>query len=227
MRRLLPDSITNMRDIGGVVTRSGRRLTEGVFIRSNVPVGLSDRDLSFLAERRLTTVIDLRSAREIQTQKSDLNDRRFHYRHIEVRGSTPPESESEIPEGYLKIVDDTPTIGTIMETIARAPDGVIFHCTAGKDRSGVLAMLLLLYAGAYDEDIIADYQISHAFIRADVLRYLEQHPELPAWAGQSKAEYMEKTLGLFRTRYGTIETYFVSLGLSREDTRRLRDKMVA
>lgn len=227
MRRLLPDRLKNMRDIGGIVTRSGRRINEGVFIRSNVPVGLSDADLSFLMETRLTTVIDLRSLHEIQTRKSDLNDTRFRYRHIEVKGAAPPESESKIPEGYLEIIGDTSTVGTIMETMARAPGGVIFHCNAGKDRSGVLSMLLLLYADAYDEDIIADYQVSHTFIGADVLRYLKQHPELPAWAGQSKAEYMEETLRLFRATYGTIDTYFASLSLSREDRKRLHDKMFA
>lgn len=225
LRRLLPDRLKNMRDIGGVVTRSGRRLREDVFVRSNLPLGLSEADVSFLLQKRLDTAIDLRSSDEVSSQRSDLDDPRFSYHHIQVNGVAFPPSEESIPEGYVGIVDDRLTIRSIIETIARAPKGVVFHCSAGKDRSGVIAMLLLLIADAHDDDIIVDYQVSHSFFKNEIREYLAQHPGAPAWIGQSKAEYMEQTLSLFRAKYGSIGHYLNSIDLDPEDSRRLLGKM--
>lgn len=203
-----------MRDIGGIITRSGRRIAEHVFVRSNLPLGLSEAHMSFLLEKGLHTVIDLRSDAELALQRSDLSDPRFDYHHIPLTGADRPKSEEQIAPGYLKMLGDSPSIASALTAMAYAPAGSIFHCAAGKDRSGVLAMILLLLADAYTEDIIADYQLSYVFIQDEILQHRKQFPDLPTWVGQSKMEYMEQTLSMFKARYETIETYLEVIGLS-------------
>ena len=70
-----------------------------------------------------------------------------------------------------------------MEGLSKGP--VVFHCTAGKDRTGVLAAILLLRLGVDEEDIIADYQVSHMYNANGVNRMMEAIPQLRAYLEQA------------------------------------------
>ena len=70
-----------------------------------------------------------------------------------------------------------------MEGLSKGP--VVFHCTAGKDRTGVLAAILLLRLGVDEEDIIADYQVSFTYNRRGMNQLLARYPEMQALLAQS------------------------------------------
>jgi len=214
-----------MRDIGGIIAKSGKVINELKFIRSNLPSGLSAADLSFLINNKINTVIDLRTIDDVQNRISDLNSANFNYHNIQMKGAGFPESEARIPEGYLEMIEDGPTIKHIFEMMANSPAGIIFNCNAGKDRTGVIAMLLLLLADAFDTDILADYQVSYTFIKDDVIKMLRQNPDLPSWLGQSKSEYMEETLKLFRHRYHDINNYLNHIGVHTNTKNSILDKL--
>ena len=68
-----------------------------------------------------------------------------------------------------------------MKVIANTDGGVIFHCTAGKDRTGIVAALMLLLAGVVEEDIMADYMTTYAYIYKGIRIMHEEDPDLPAF----------------------------------------------
>ena len=104
----------------------------------------------------------------------------------------------------MKTIEDKETISQVFHIIASSKDGVLFNCKAGKDRTGVIAMILLLLADVYDDDIIADYSVSCIYIRDEIKKMNEDNPDLPFFFGDSKLEYMEETLKLFRQKYKNI-----------------------
>ena len=103
---------------------------------------------------------------------------------------------------------------------------VLFNCTAGKDRTGVIAMLLLKLAGVYDDDILADYEVSYTYLRDEIRLMHVNNPDLPAFFGGSKMENMEKFLNLFNSRFNSIDDYFDYLGINRDDISVLRERIV-
>ena len=84
-------------------------------------------------------------------------------------------------EGYCEIVrDEAPLVAAALSHTVRAlqSGAVLFHCTAGKDRTGVLAALLYLLLGVAEEDIIADYQVSFTYNEKGINRLLAGNPVL-------------------------------------------------
>ncbi len=225
MRRLMCKNVKNMRDLGGIPTKSGRLIKEYRFLRSNLPIGLSNKEIDFLVQNKIDTVIDLRTKEEIQSKPNDLAHPPFAYKHIQIKGDGSPKTEKEIPYGYISILDDKEKIKKLLTVIAQAPNGVLYNCNAGKDRTGIISMLLLLIADVHEDDIIADYQVSYTYIREEVLKMHLQFKDLPPFLGQSKLEYMEETLNLFKKKYQTIENYLLQIKVDTDTLERIRNKM--
>jgi len=226
MIRILPESMLNMRDIGGVFTKLGKQISLFKIIRSNLPINLTKDNIDFLIKNGIKTIIDVRTYADLLNRPNILNQKPFSFNHIEMKGSGYPDLEDNIPQGYIEIIDDTKTIKKILEVIGETQGGVIINCSAGKDRTGIIVMLLLLIANAYDEDIIADYQISYTFLKNEIIQMHLQNTNLPSWLGNSKAEYMENTLKLFRSKYGNINDYLQTIGLDNGIKSRIYDKLI-
>ena len=107
---------------------------------------------------------------------------------------------------------------------------LLFFCKAGKDRTGLLAALILANAGASDEAILADYERSDAH-HAVALAGLERMPELVdlnrAVFERAPREAMASALGHLRERYGGVRSYLDAIGFGRDRQRRLRDALAA
>ena len=86
-------------------------------------------------------------------------------------------------------------------------------------------MLLLLIAKVPEKDIIANYQVSYTYLMDNIKKMHEENPNLPKFLGSSKAEYMEKTLKLFKNKYKTIENYMKSIGLTNKDVKIISNKI--
>jgi len=104
---------------------------------------------------------------------------------------------------------------------------VFYHCTAGKDRTGVVTFLLLDLVGVDEQTIIDDYAVSEVFINANIHKVREQHPDFPASLGQSKAWYMEQFIPLFRATYGTAEAYLLKIGITAHEIEKLRQRLTS
>ena len=110
--------------------------------------------------------------------------------------------------------------------IADAKEGVIlYNCFFGKDRTGILTMLLLSIAGVSREDIVADYQQTYTYVKS----YIQTHSDL-LWDSRSEKHYslpetMENVIDSIEQNYGSVIDYILSTGVSDETIEKIRKKL--
>ena len=226
LRRIPLGKMNNLRDLGGYPAGDGHTAWER-FLRGDNPLGLSHRDIRWLLDRDITTVVDLRSGEELSRQPDQLSTYpEFTYHHCPLVGMEKlPNLEADIGRAYFDAMDSLTSVGRAMSVVAAAPGGVLFHCTAGKDRTGMIAMLLLSLAGVAREDILADYEVSETYL-AEIIKLIQLRvPDLAAFAGQSRREYMETCMDLLLDKYGSVPDYLTAAGLSGQEQEALRAKL--
>jgi len=230
--RLRLDGPVNFRDIGGYAGRDGRRVRRGRVFRSDSLHSLTPDDVDVLERMGVRLVCDLRRDVEQNTAPSALAG------HPDVRieslpiGGLAAETNTmaermmrgEIAEVgvetmagvYALILDlHADSFGAVVRHAAEASSlPMVVHCTAGKDRTGVAAALLLAALGVDDADVAADYELSTEY--HSVAKIARVRPQLEA-AGvdfakvetffAAPAAVMLATLNQLRERYGSIEAY--------------------
>ena len=144
-------------------TRDGETRFQSL-IRSDSVVHLNDAGREALTAYGVTTVLDLRSAGELARSPSPFADGADHgvrYVHGELIDDTNMNNigdSKDMFERYVYIIENRPAaFAGVFSAIAEADGGVVFHCFAGKDRTGLVAAMLLSLAGAAPEDIATDY----------------------------------------------------------------------
>lgn len=169
------------------------------YLRSDAPLTPTEQDIAFLLDYGVTTLIDLRSEAEILHKPCPLATHpSFTYCSMPVTGGNAlPASIEDVPFSYLRMVDGQMT--HILRTIRGAEGGVMFFCTAGKDRTGVVSALLQRQAGMAREEIIADYVRSGDNLREMFSGFVQQHPEINIAVCTPKPEYMGAFLDLLET----------------------------
>lgn len=167
-------------------------------LRSDAPLSPTDADVAFLLRHGVTTLVDLRSAEEVQRKPCPLAmDERFTCHHMPVTGgNVMPDSPADVPLSYLRMVDTQ--MERILLTIREASSGVMYFCTAGKDRTGVVSALIQREAGLSPEDIAADYALSGENLQARFAAFYASHPDINAEIYTPKKEYMLQFLALLR-----------------------------
>jgi protein tyrosine/serine phosphatase len=147
------------RDLAGTPTTDGRTVRAGALSRSGSQHALSTATVDAIRAGAVARVVDLRWAWECEQTPSPFLGHAV-YRHVpmldDVLGYEPP------PDTYAPMLDhNRPRIARAFCAVADAPPGlVVVHCTAGRDRTGVLMALLLQVAGVGAETIAADYAVS-------------------------------------------------------------------
>ena len=224
MRRILLCGMENLRDLGGypLAGRGSERFTRwGSLYRGDLPKQVTQADRQRLRELGITTVVDLRSKEEIERKPDPLaQELGIRYLHCPLAGDGRVPAPDEVPLSYMEMADGTGQMAGALRAIAEAPQAVLFHCTAGKDRTGVVAALLLWLAGVSEEDILADYIVSGPYLQQMLRAYCEAHPGAVICPPQSA--YMSSFLRLFAQRYGTPWRYLEMLGV---DAGKLAEKL--
>lgn len=156
----------NLRDLGGTPVATGV-VSRGLALRADDLSTIDELTAQRLVDDGLTTVIDLRTSSEVAfTGRGPLAHHFVSYHHIPFMSSVDSGMSKEKPtldhermgEMYLGMVEHAaPQIATALTIIALSKGTTAFHCTAGRDRTGTLAAMLLLCLGADDETIVADY----------------------------------------------------------------------
>ena len=211
----------NARDLGGYPTRHGSRIQPRRFLRSGSLHGLSENGRQTLLNLGVRYIVDLRSQLE-RKQKPDPveGDPEFFYHHVPMLdyiNATVAAGEMNFPdtmeEMYFGLLDHAGhSFAKVFEVFAQPSSyGILFHCTAGKDRTGVVAMLLLALAGAEEDLIVADYSISQDLVPSTPG---EQLPNIPAYAFTSPPEIIRATLQHLNDRYGGVEPYLSLIGVT-------------
>ncbi len=146
------------------------------YIRSDVPLHLTKKEIQWLLDHDISILVDLRSAQELERKPCPLqNIPGFTYCHLPVTGGESiPKSRPQLHEIYRGMIDKQ--MDTILETILNAPSNVMYFCTAGKDRTGVVSALLLKRLGISEDVIVEDYMKSKENLFDMLTAYARNHP---------------------------------------------------
>jgi protein tyrosine/serine phosphatase len=168
-RHLQWDGCANVRDLGGLRTRDGGEIRRGAIVRADALDRLSAAGWAALEAHGVRTVIDLRNDDELGTDAAP-RPAGITTLHLPLDGvedtafwqdwhSRP---EFGTPIYYRPFLDHFPerTAAVFRALASAAPGGVAVHCGIGRDRTGLIAILLLTLAGVVIEDITADYELS-------------------------------------------------------------------
>ena len=241
-RSLAFEGVFNVRDLGGLPTVDGGVVRPGLLFRGDGVHRLDGDDLERARALRLRTVVDLRTAGEIGRSRRFPDDRYpVDWHHLPIMERMWSEDDLVATTGAVDFLRDryldmlrsgAPSIARIVELVAdRTP--LLFHCAAGKDRTGVVAAILLSLAGVGPEDIAADYHATAGAMAAFVDWLTVAHPEAMDSMTSQPPEYLEaphEAMGRFLDavdeRWGSVEGYVTELGVARSTIDRLRGALV-
>lgn len=233
------DTLYNIRDLGGHPTQHGQKTQFFRFVRSDAPVRLSQSDQERLLAYPIRQIIDLRSLNEVNQQPNSLKDHPLvQYVHIPLLGPSleqdmmrlqkDQEKDIELVDLYLYILDHSkPAVARVLKTMLGAKEGaVLFHCTHGKDRTGLIAALLLSLAGVDKETIVSDYSLSESKLQPWFDTFIHNIPKADRRFFTTPARYMEQTLKHIEEQYGSIEEYLRLCGLSQKEQSLLKKRLL-
>ncbi len=257
--RLNIDNLPNLRDLGGFETVDGRKIQYGKLFRSGKLYRLDQKSIKAIKELNLSRIIDLR----IETERLEKPDTEIDgvktlnmpllctatpaitadksMRITMAKESKRIKKEFGTADNYMvemyKNVLTNPLSKSVLKDVLQTLldcDGVLWHCNGGKDRAGLVAMLIEGLLGVKEEIIINDYVISHKYQRKKLfwsnfglsIAFLgSEFKHIIVNMLSAKKEYIVKTLDFIKTTYGSIENYAKQeLLLTDEFILQLKDK---
>lgn len=233
----------NFRDLGEIPTVTGQSTKKGVFLRSGGLDKLTTAGQEALINHGLQTVIDLRSEWECKNYPNVFaKSRQLQYLNLPMMKdelSNHPDYKAktknynnlgDLYRVYLASCEKS--IGTIISTIAENEGQTLFHCYAGKDRTGIVAMLLLSIVGVADELIASDYAETNVHIkhlqeewRAAAIKEGRDLAKLERDKGAAP-ETMHTSLAFLRQQYGSVAEYLQVCGVSESQIAKIQMRFV-
>lgn len=225
-RRYITENIVNCRDLGGYPSKYGCTKF-GRFIRCGTVDRPTEKDISLLKELNVSTVIDLRGDFEYNNQPNDLERLTNNVNHVSLYELNVAEAKNvkmTLSEVYAYIVDNyKENICKALRTIAAAPDGaVLYHCFLGKDRTGILSMLLLAIAGVAEDDIVADYQLTYTYLESYIHTHADSLWDTNAEMHYSLPQTMRTLINYIKEKYESVENYIRLTGITDSETEKIR-----
>jgi protein-tyrosine phosphatase len=238
-RLIALEGAVNFRDLGGYETLDGHRTRWRVLFRADGLGELTETDLAVMRDLGIRTVVDLRSGDEVERSRFDLEAHPATFHHYPFIEALPDAEEFERAPGFLgtqytEMLDQaTPQIVGALTALA-APEArpAVFHCTAGKDRTGLLSALVLSLLGVPEETVVADYALSGAAMARLREKLIRKYPDGKLFIEDSDAIFsadpsnMVTLFAHLHQRYGTVADYAVEVGIPPEVITRLRQALL-
>jgi protein-tyrosine phosphatase len=229
----------NARDLGGYLTKDGLVTRWGAIVRSDSLAALSRSGQDALRDYGIRTIIDLRLPTEVEeapnpfAMPGDHGITCIHESFITVLRE-PDEPLTNLANEYVnELGRHGSSIAKIMALIANARDGgVLIHCVGGRDRTGLIAALLLSLVGVPLETIAEDYALSSECLRPRDEDFLAHGPgrreERERLLIQMKThpEIMRETLTRLTGKYGSVMDYLTRIGCTHEDLARIQTRLI-
>ena len=238
-RHIVLEGAVNFRDQGGYPTENGRFVKWRRLFRSDSLHDLTESDVQTITGTLgLTTIVDLRSINSVLEDGRGLlalSGIAYHnYPFLERRGIEPPTSGSDPGERLTAIYQwILLNAGTLMAQAfnALAQDvnqPALFHCNAGKDRTGVLGATLLSVLGVSREDVVADFLMTNEVIDGILARI----KKMPGFQDSTRDGIMapqsaiEKFLDVMQREFGGPESYLLRHGVQQETINVFKESML-
>ena len=241
-RKIVLDGTSNTRELGGYKTEDGRSLKWGVLYRSDKLSELTDADQEYLLQLGIKRVIDFRSSEEKQNEPDQLpSTLKYIEMPIEADGAIRPKVEA-ILKGDLNedvgailvetnkefISDFSGVYKGFIESLIENQEPTLFHCTAGKDRAGFAAALVLLAVGVPEKIVIEDYMKTNKYTEETIQDYINKINLYSL--GSVDAEILRPLLGVeerfiraaldeIKQKYGSVENFI-------RDELKIRDESI-
>lgn len=231
----------NLRELGGLVGAGGRRIRRGLIFRSGLLFDFTPEELDRLHRLKLRYVLDLRSGSEAKGKPDpqisgthmvrisgamDAGDNEVNFSAGAIVGllmnprrkdDDPEESiESAVAEVYSSLAFNNIAYRALFDQLERGNAPLLFHCTNGKDRTGIAAMLVEMALGVSEDDMIADYILTNVYRDEAIQRHLRKHPRLAkvgvfdklVRAAEGVLEHFgRRVFDEVRQEYGTFEAF--------------------
>jgi protein-tyrosine phosphatase len=247
-RTITFEGCLNFRDLGGYATRDGRVVRWRRLFRSDSLHRMSEADVArLLDELGVVTVVDLRTRTERDRggpvpAESTETMRCLHVPMVDELFAEPsarPRTDvrlTDMGEGYAAMLGQAgEQVATVLRLLAE-PDvyPAVFFCAAGKDRTGVLAAIVLAVLGVDDDDIVADYALTDSVARAILDRASRELPlyddlwkSLPPEARGAPARVMRSMLAAMEREHGSVLGFVDALGIEPEVVERVRRRLLS
>ena len=233
----------NFRDAGGYKTKDGHQVKWGKVYRSAALNKLTDSDLDTLVNRHINTVIDFRSTSEMTQAKDHLP--------ANVDYELCPQGSENLAQ-WMKIIPTLTSADSLMASfygnidsiearnkvffakLILVPDtsAILFHCTAGKDRTGMAAALFLYALNVPMETIMDDYLASNIYRKNEnekmansMVAFLHIKKQLADELAGVKPAYLEATFSAINKKYGSVDNFLAkAMGIGPKQLKLLRSK---
>jgi protein-tyrosine phosphatase len=245
VRRVIPlFAVHNFRDLGGYPTVDGRATRWRTLFRADGLYRSTTQDATRVLDLGVRTVIDLRTEREVTTRgKFPLAGQGVAYHHLPIIDATWGETATLETDDAVEFL-----VWAYREMLNGAGDKfadairllahqqtlpAVFHCAAGKDRTGMLAALILGILGVRNETIAADYGLTESAMRRLVEWASVHQPELaelyasmPARFASADPRAMMIILQQLTERHGSVRNYVREIGVDDETIRALERSLL-
>jgi protein tyrosine/serine phosphatase len=233
-RHLSWDRCYNVRDLGGQAAGDGRSTTWGALVRADTLDHLTSRGWEALVAHGVGTIVDLRSTGERRSRPVPAGIEERHVPLLEAADFAALDGVATMQELYLAMLERrSAAFVEAVTALADAPDGgIVVHCFAGKDRTGLVVALGLLLAGVSVEAVADDYADSDDRVRPLLAEWVSTAPTPGERArrlreSRARRETMAHTLELLTARFGGAESYLLGAGAGAGVLDSLRRRLLA
>jgi protein-tyrosine phosphatase len=241
-RTLTWDGCVNVRDLGGVPTEDGEMTRLGVVIRSDNVRGLTDEGWRALERHGIARIVDLRWPEErdqdpprdvdvevvhVSVLGPNLAESRDYLRTLDAHVDTVDDIADHYAWAYVEFLErNRARFGQALAAVADAHGPVVIHCMGGKDRTGLMAALVLRLSGVSVDEIARDYALSGPNLAPTLEPWLADAPDELERQRRLKlsgtpATAMSRVLEEVERRYGSVRGYLEETGLRTDQIDRL------
>lgn len=235
-------NITNFRDIGGYETADGKRVKKGIFYRSAPITFETESDREEFQDLHIQTILDLRSPQEIELLKDEVPEGCTYMEcsaipldnemggNLDIpaliQNSDSGQLASYLEETYIMLPFQNKAYRILFDLLRERKAPLVFHCSAGKDRTGFAAYLILKTLGVPDETIMYDYMLTNVYRKEenDKLQSAQNLSEAESAMLYVKEEYLQSAIDEIAKKYSDFSTYILEeYGVTEEDVRRFKE----
>jgi protein-tyrosine phosphatase len=248
-RRIELEGSHNFRDLGGYELGDGRRIRPGRLFRADGLAHLTDRDIDVVDALGIRTVIDLRSSQELDERgRFPVERHPVNFHHLPIIDATWADADmptfDDTAKGAVEflvwayrdmLLAGADRFAHAIQVLAMPGNTpAVFHCAAGKDRTGILAALILGGLGVDDDVIADDFALTatgmirmRSWLEANAPESFRMMNERPSFMFSSDPAAIRQFLVDVRAVHGSVENYLSSIGVGSAVLADLADQLTS